>query len=405
MLTKSDLRRLPLVLVASLLIPAAPTLASENLREPLARIASAVAKVLQDRRADSIAIGEFTGPPTFGSAAGPGIRKILAEEFSKLGIREKKIGASIGIQGKYLVHQDQPTIAGVEKGPPNLRLLASLVDANGQILTELNVDVNVNVGGEETKTRIAKGTVAVDATGTLSDFKGGGSLAEALGATVEITPGGFTSTETVISSFQKPTATLLANETGVATSPSSPFMMEILVDDRPRALVLEDGQPFVQLEKGESFQIRFTNRAPYDVAVSFLLDGVSTYAFSDIRETRGSRRGEPKYTKWIVPRQKHLVVKGWHRNNEEVDKFLVTDFGESAAAKLGSSTGLGTITASVRRTWQAGEQRPREEPNFTGIGIGFGERDTQQVQEDTAKREYGQVRTVITVRYAKPEIE
>ena len=404
-----------LLLAVAILLSPSSVSATENLREPLAKIAKAVSKLLQDRGVDTIAIGEFTGPPAFASAAGSGIRKVLAEEFAKVGIREKKLGALIGIQGKYLVHEDQPTFAGAEKGPPHLRLVASLVDKNGEVLTELNVEVAVKIGQEENgqpiidKTKIAKGTLTVDSYGGENDFGGTVGLAEALGATVDLkrkNKDGFSSgTGTVISSFEKPTAMLAANSSAVSASRESPFYMEILVDNQPRPMKLEEGQPFVHLEKGESFQIRVTNRAPYDVAVTFLLDGVNSYSFSDVRETRGPKIGEPRYSKWIVGRNQTFVLKGWHRTNDYVDKFLVTDFADSAAAKLGSSNGLGTISASVRATWREGEKPPTdEEPTYAvKVGIGRGDRDDQQVKEDTSRREYGQTRAVITVRYAKPE--
>ncbi len=404
---------LALILMAGALFAPAVR-GNENLREPLAKIAKAVSQVLQERGSDSIAIGEFTGPPSFASAAGPGIRKVLAEEFAKVGIREKKIGANIGIQGKYLVHEDQPNFVGAQKGPPHLRLTASLVDKNGQVLTELDVEVAVKVGEEDgqpiiDKTKIAKGTLTVDSYGGINDIGGASALAEVLGATVDLKrknkegfPGG---AESVIGSFEQPTATLLANGSAIAASRESPFYMEILVESQPRPMKLEDGQPFVQLEKGDSFQIRFTNKAPYDASVVFMLDGVNSYSFSDVRETRGPQRGEAKYSKWIVPRNQSFTLKGWHRTNEYVDKFLVTDFADSAAAKLGSASGLGTITASVQATWRKSEKPPADEPKGYKmvVGIGRGERDTQQVKEDTEPRDYGQTRAVITVRYAKPD--
>lgn len=405
---------LALILVAGALLAPATVLGNENLREPLAKIAKVVAQVLQERGADSIAIGEFTGPPSFASAAGPGIRKVLAEEFAKVGIREKKIGANIGIQGKYLVQEDQAAFVGAQKGPPHLRLVASLVDKNGQVLTELDVDVAVKVGEEDgqpiiDKTKIAKGTLTVDSYGGINDIGGTAALAEALGATVDLkrkNKDGFSGgSESVIESFERPTAAIVANGSAVAASRESPFYMEILVENQPRPMKLEDGHPFVQLEKGDSFQIRLTNKAPYDVAVVFMLDGVNSYSFSDVRETRGPQRGEAKYSKWIVPRNQSFTLKGWHRTNDYVDKFLVTDFADSAAAKLGSVSGLGTITASVQATWKKSEKPPADEtPNYKMVvGIGQGGRDTQKVKEDTDPREYGQTRAVITVRYAKPE--
>lgn len=393
---------------AGWLIQHRTAVAEDDLREPLSKIAKAVAQVVKDRGADTIAIGEFTGPPSFASAAGAGIRKTLAEEFMKVGIREKKIGAAIGIQGKYIVHQDRAAFAGAEPGPPHLRIIASLVDKNGQVLTELNVEVNVKVGDVEgepimDKTKFDKGTVTADSYG------GAGPLAEALGATIDLEARGKQrdqrpTPEDVIKSFDRPSAVILANGTAVAAGRESRFFMEILVDNQPRSITPEDGHPFVELLKGESFQIRFTNRESYDVAVTFLLDGVNSYAFSTVRETKGPRRGEARYSKWIVPRGQSFTLKGWHINNSAVDKFLVTDFSDSAAAKLGSAGGLGTITATVRATWREGENPPPGEAIYTKVmvGVGRGERDSQQVQEDTAKREYGQPRAVITVRYAKP---
>lgn len=401
--------------VAALLLSPGASFANENLREPLSRIAKAVARVLQDRGANSIAIGEFTGPPSFASAAGPGMRKILAEEFGKVGISEKKIGANVGIQGKYIVHEDPPAFAGGTKGDPRLRIIASLVDQNGQVLSEMNVDVTVKIGTDEAgkpitdKTKISKGTVTVDTFGGMADLGGKGLLAEALGATVDLKkqppPGVVDGSGLVIDSFQHPSAVLMAGNTAVAASRESPFHMEILVGGAPHAMRLDGGQPFVDLMKDDHFQIRFTNRAPYDAAVVFLLDGVNSFAFSDIRETQGPDRGAPKYKKWVVGRGQSLTLKGWHRTNEYVDKFLVTDFADSAAAKLGSSTGLGTITASVRASWRQGEKPPLDEPRAFGLqlGVGRGGRDTQRVQEDTDPREYGQTRAVITVRYDKPD--
>lgn len=410
------MRTIHLALIFLTAVVLAPVAArgNENLREPLAKIAKAVSQVLQDRGSDSIAIGEFTGPPSFASAAGQGIRKVLAEEFAKVGIHEKKIGANIGIQGKYLVHEDQANFVGAVKGPPHLRLVASLVDKNGQVLTELDVEVAVKVGEEDgrpiiDKTKIAKGTLTVDSYGGPNDIGGASTLAETLGATVDLkkkNKEGFSGgPEAVVGSFEHPTAALLANGSAIAASRESPFYMEILVESQPRPMKLEDGQPFVQLEKGDSFQIRFTNKAPYDVAVIFMLDGVNSYSFSDVRETRGPQRGEAKYSKWIVPHNQSFTLKGWHRTNDYVDKFLVTDFADSAAAKLGSTSGLGTITASVQATWKKSEKPPADETKSYKmvVGIGRGERDTQKVQEDTDPREYGQTRAVITVRYAKPD--
>jgi hypothetical protein len=386
------------------------TVASESLRPTLATVAKATAKILESRGLDSVGVGDFTGPPAFGSSYGPGIRLVLVEELGKLNVREKKVGAAIGIQGRYTL---KPHEAGVESiDGASLRIEASLVDISGQVLTDLNTQVTVPAPGTEQGTAavpVSKGTMAVDVQGTKTDVKGSGALGETLGATVDLdsmTAGGFPNGDTVIGSFQNPTATIRGG-TAVAASKASPFSMEILVGAKPRSITLEDGQPFVALTKGDAFQIRFTNRANYEAAVTFALDGVGSFQFSDVRYTDGPKRGQPKYSRWIVPRGKSIVIKGWHRTNETVDEFLVTDFASSAASKLGSVTGLGTITATVRATWRKGERAPEGEPMYAfvepDVGIGQGQRIEQRVKEDVDPREYGQPRAVITVRYTKPK--
>lgn len=259
------------------------------------------------------------------------------------------------------------------------------------------------------KTQIAAGIVTVDAGGTASDVSGKNALAETLGATVDLQKAGATGAlgggDVVVDSFQHPTAAILVGGTAVASSRESPYYMEILVDGQPRTMTLEDGHPFTELTKYDHFQILFTNRATHDVAVTFMLDGVNCYGFSDVRYTDGPRRGEPKFQKWIVPRGQSFVLKSWHKTNDYVDKFLVTDFADSAPAKLGSVNGLGTITASVRATWYKKDKPPPDEviSYATGVGIGFGGRDDQKVQEDVQPRDNGQIRSVITVRYTKPD--
>lgn len=382
-------------------------IASESLRPTLAIVAKATATILESRGVDSVGVGDFTGPPAFGSSFGPGIRVVLIEELGKVKIREKKVGAAIGIQGRYTLKPQDANSDSIDGA--SLRIEASLVDISGQVLTDLNTEVKVpSAGGEPVQAiPVSKGTMTVDLKGSQSDMKGSGALGETLGATVDLDSGkGFPNGDTVVESFQHPTA-VVHGGTAVAASATSPFSLELLVDDKPRAITLEDGQPFVELKKGESFQLRFTNRAEFDTAVVFTLDGVSSFQFSDVRFTKGSKRGQPRYSRWIIGRGKSVVIKGWHRTNEAVDAFLVTDFGNSAAAKFGSVSGLGTITAAVRATWRKGENPPKGEPLFAmaepDVGIGQGERIEQRVKEDVDPREFGQPRAIITVRYAKPK--
>src|SRR5687768_16065878 len=91
-----------LTAMAAAIVWPAGAQASEVLRPSLAKIATAVAKIVHSRGADTIAVGQFTGPPNFGSNAGPGIQQILSDELKDLGLQVKKFGAAMGLRGEYL---------------------------------------------------------------------------------------------------------------------------------------------------------------------------------------------------------------------------------------------------------------------------------------------------------------
>ena len=398
------------VVVAGTIVVSAPVQADEPLRAPLAKIAKSVASVLQGRGTTVVSIGEFTGPPALGSSAGPGIRKILTDELKKLGVEEKRIGAPVGIQGKYVVISQASQPGSDYKDPARLRIEASLVDQNGEVLSSLNTNANVNPDDFDAPPPVEGGKVGIDIFGDAKDPNGAGILASTIGATVNLVPAtpseeegiSIPSGDDVVDSLTKPTA-YVHNGVAVAASRESPFFVEIIVDGQPQPITLQEGHPFVDLRKGDAFQVRLTSRANFETAAVVELDGVNSFAFSEMRNAAGN----PRYTRWILAPRKQLTLKGWHQNNEYVQKFLITDFANSAAAKIGSTSGIGTITATFRATWKQGADPPPGEPMTYAAtydtGVGFGERDEQRVREDRELREYGIPRAVVTIRYQKPE--
>jgi len=401
------------VLLACLACTRADAGADDALRRPLNEIAQAAVWVARSRGAASIGIGQFTGPPSYASSAGPGMRRILEEELAKLGIQNQRIGAAVGIQGRY-------TLATQPYGDrKDLRIEVTFVDPNGRVLSDLNQKIKLKFYQEPgfepmvedpefaPTLDIVAGVCSVFVYGDEYDPMGDGILAEVLGATVDLDrPDKDFDDQPVIDSFNDPTAVVHGN-TRVAASRNSPFLLEILVGGQPRTIRLESGHPFVELSKGEAFQIRATNRARFSAAVVFRLDGVGSFAFSKVRQTSGPEAGQPRYSRWIIQPGQSFTLLGWHRTNQEVDEFLITDFANSAAAKMNSATDLGTIAVTFRATWKEGQRLPPGEPmrarmEAPGAGIGQGNRRRQQVTEDTARREYGIPRAVVTIRYAKP---
>ncbi len=382
----------------------------DNIRNSLAGLARATTEFLKSEGLDSIAIGQFTGPPSFGSSAGPGIRQVLKEEFSKIGIREKKINAAVGIQGKYLLAD---TIdVGTNTPIPDqqqLKIEVDLVDRNGAVLTNLNVKITYHPTDQQDFTKdvtVQGGKMAVN---TFSQAHETGML---LGATADLTSPkkdsrGFPSeTKTVLESFARPTATIFEGN-AVASSPTSPYRVQVLVNGTPKPIVLEDGHPFVELKRDDVFAIQIQNYSDFQVGAKILLDGVSIFAFSENRHLVGPKRGQPAFERYLFEAKQQYALNGWHINNQSVDQFRVTDFANSAAAKFGSNNNLGTISATFQAAWKKGTPAPPGEPqqfaSHSDIGIGRGDRVNQQSQAVQDPMEYGIVRSIITIRYVRPQ--
>lgn len=68
-----------------------------------------------------------------------------------------------------------------------------------------------------------------------------------------------------------------------------------------------DGQPFIDLRIGEVFEIAVRNDAPFDASVRFHLDGLNSFAFSEIRHTEGEKRGDPRFSRFILGRGRSMA--------------------------------------------------------------------------------------------------
>ena len=85
----------------------------------------------------------------------------------------------------------------------------------------------------------------------------------------------------------------------------------------------------------------------------------------------------------------------------------MSDFANSVAAKLRSSSGIGTITVSYRLAWKDNWKQPADEPAMQmrgapGGGIASGRRRPQIGRVAQGVWLYGFPRAIITIRYLKP---
>jgi hypothetical protein len=371
------------VVLTLTLAGAPPARASAELRQELATLAKDLKKVLADRKLDSLGMGQFTGPPNFPTSAGPGIIQVLTEELKKLGITVKK-RAKIGLEGKYLVTEVK------DEDNPRQKLLclvvkASLVDDLGKPLLDLSFERKV---------------------------KGQQALLQLIGTSAELPPDGDKERDKKVRESyadpkvykEKPREKKDGPATVVRAAKGSKFGMEVLVAGKGLPVTDDEGLAYVSVGRGKVYKIRLINDSDQEMAVRLTIDGISVFAFSQLRHKAGPKKGEPLYGVWIVPAKKSITVKGWHKDNAVSQSFLVTEYAKTAAAYLKQSAGLGTITATWAASWPAAGLPPRDEPGKSkslnpGDGTGFGPPVKAKVRE--VKRKVGVVRASISVRYTR----
>lgn len=346
---------------------------ADVLRPVVAELAKDVKQFLEKRGEGSIAVGQFTGPANFPTSAGPGISQLLAEELQKAGVAAKK-RAKLGIKGEY--HATEASNADGRKLLA-VALKARVEDETGTVLTD--AEFNRTVPGEE-------------------------AFVEVMGPPVVLPPG-----DTLEARDKKLRESLVKPKTAieggrVSAADDSRLAIEILVDGQPRSAREEDGLAFVKIDRGETYKVRLINDSEQEMAVTLAIDGLSMYAFSELRQNEGPRKGEPRYRFVFVKPHKSVTIDGWHKTNEESLSFLVTSYPESAAASVNQTADLGTITATYRAAWAKDAPPPADEPgrrkgSYGGDATGFGPPVESRFRE--VQRSVGVIRSSVSVRYSK----
>ncbi len=352
--------------------------ASEDMRRELAKVAKNVKIFLDSRQKDAIAVGEFTGPANFPTSAGPGMVYVLTEELQKNGI-QVKTRAEVGLKGEYRLSEvpaENRDDARLGKKVLALHVEATLTDSFGAPLARFNLEGNL---------------------------RSEAAVAEALGLTVSLDPGGVETERDRALREQIVDPAPHVQGPLVRSRENSPYGVEILVNDRAAEPTVDDGLAFASIARGDTYSIRLRNDSDLEAAVQLRIDGLSMFAFSQMRHKEGEQAGQPLYTVVIVPAKKSVVIQGWHITNEQTDKFLVTEYAQSAAATIQHAKNLGTITATFQAAWPEDAPAPADEPGKrrggAGDATGFGPRIDVKYQE--VARNLGVIRDCISVRYTK----
>jgi hypothetical protein len=357
------------LLAGLFLLAAPPVQAMPALRAPISELAKKIKNLLDEERQRSVGVGQFTAPPRLVAGAGPGLALLLQEELGKLGVRiDRK--AQLAVEGRYRDTTDART------GQLSALLEVQVKNHKDEVLLKLSQSIHDNA-----------------------------VIAQLFGVSAPLPPaaGPRVNNRRVQALLRNPQVVVSLGQ--VSPTRASPFAVEVLVGGRALPARQEDGQAFVRLRRGQEYEVRLVNRSKREVAVELTIDGLSTFAFSEVKDRK---TGEPRYRYWLVPPGASRVVKGWHRNNKVSNAFLITAYSRSAVARLlPNSASVGVITATFAVTTpppppkpdpdegKESEDKSDEEGNATGRGKEVPSLVTER------KRTIGPVQAIISVRYTR----
>lgn len=354
-----------LVVIALFGVAAQPVSADPLLDQGLKKMAQEIKSILSEEGLPArIMVGDFSAPPRLKASGGVEISRAIATQFTAAGIDVSE-EAEQQLMGKFTLKEmkqhPQDTFESLA-----LKIVATVLDRDDEELRELSINVF--------------GSVALQIAGQTVDFPA--DLPEGL------------KQETLIRQVKEPPTKLEQGKT--KPSASSPFGMEILVNSNNRLSsrsprLDSKSRSFVELHRGEEYIVRLYNDADFEAAVTLTIDGVDI--FVDAQDA-------PKDSRLILYPGTHIEVPGWYFTKTNSKAFEVGGYEESVAKRVGNSTGIGTITAAFRACWDPDGPRPADEPSGKAKG-GKATKQGRDINKNYVQliRDFGDVRSVVTVRY------
>lgn len=406
-----------LTLTAMLVIglTAQPAQATQELRDKMRELAQ---RILATTRNQPVAIGTFTGSVDLRDTnSGPGLEGVLTEELNLI---QKGVVATDPRLAKFEVKGDyafaktrDPKLANIKV----VKVKARIIDTEtAEDLEQIPFEVIL----DHTNT-IAK---VLQFSGSLPDLNADGSQASRAERN-----------QAMDRQRSSPAVTIKGSK--VSSSAASPYDVEILARpdlDRPaipRAPKIDGGHAFVDLDRGEIYEVKVYNRSEFPVAISLSVDGLDMFHFSQDRVTSAAaeaevaamkdRRdydeilkeaqrkvGRPRFTHLILdPSGKNgsdgtTLIPGWH-NALEGDKnylsFLVTAYGQGAVSKEGVKARgqVGVIHLQFSECSPIAPGSRAAGGNETGFG------PPRKVSQQAVHYEIKPPHDFVTIRYTRPQ--
>jgi len=350
--------RLHRLMALLLVLPAPPARASEDLRQGLGRLAQAILSTIGEKSTVKVGIFALKTSDLPGVNSGPGLEQLLTRELESRRQGVVQANAPYEVTGDYLFAQ-QDRVNAVKV----IKIKARICDSQT---------------GDEIQ------TLALPAV-SLADNK---SITDILQTTVKLPPNENRDqrNQRIEEAARHPKVHIHGpNQTLISTSETSPFAVEIRVKNLndpdpavPRKAEDREkkGQAFVDIRRGEIYEVVVVNRSGKEVAVSLSIDGIDNFHFMKER-----KNGRPELSHWIMARPKgagkpleELRIPGWFNTTRDPKNtylsFLVVGYGQGAVSKEGikARDHVGVIRVGIFEAYPLREGDAPKGGDETGFG-------------------------------------
>jgi hypothetical protein len=343
-----------------------PVRAENEMRLELGELAKSIEKLLKLEEQTEIALGAFLPAKDEKSNAGPGIRQTLEGELVKLKIK-------VNPQAKCVIE-------GTYQGG---------VDAkSNKLMIQLEASFANRLDPKSKRSLPRRGIFGDD-------------VPTYLGTTIAFLPddGDEIRERRLVKIDEKPTT--LIRENRVFADERSPYSIEIRVkkEGEYRAVkpVLEDGQAYVKLARDDVYAIALFNDSGVESISHVRIDGLNVFSFLELKDPQ---TGEPKFSRYITPAKKSVMIRGWPITMREADEFKITEYARSAVKKIDASrASIGMITVDFAACWPKDAKAPEDEPKGMRSSDATGMGSRIETSSEPVERRFGVRRAIVSVRY------
>ncbi|MCA9117727.1 MAG: hypothetical protein KDA79_21800 [Planctomycetaceae bacterium] len=328
-----------------------PVAAAAEVNRKLAELA---AEVLRATKNQPVTVGVFSPTGLSETNSGPGIEGILHDELERLAVGLVRDDARFEVKGDYAFAMSRNSPNGELKV---IKITARIIDM--QFAEDLlTIPLRVELDHTQSLAAVLQPTARLEP----DPQKAGGTKVE---RNAELDR-----------SVQDPRVHIHGTgQTLVSSAAESRFSVELLVSPlkdrqqaKPRRAVEREGMAFVEIDRGELYEVRIHNSSADEVAVRLSVDGLDMYHFSEDRKEDGT----PRFTHTIIQPKTAATIVGWHKSVEGTENyrsFLVTGYGEGAVSQAKSARGkVGVIHVQFARCSQLPEGAYSRGGNETGFG-------------------------------------